>query len=434
MDPAIEKFLSEQKEKKLKKNKTESERKKKTEEQIDKECSLEHWLVEASKKAGQMSLSTHVCKFSHPSAEKNKNGRTSPVIAGQPAKDNDLISKEQPEKDGYLVSGNVKNAKLDAYGNAAVLAVYKFLNLEMEKDGKTLLEHIESGEAMPPNVLGNVSTDAPYEKLREGILKIKKQTEPPTTSSKIKQVYFPVGESYHQLSLLTPSGLISSMKERIEKIHSGEENKEARKLHRDNEYSEKKDRQIYDLTIIGYGGTKSQNISVLNSRRGGKFYLLPSWPPRLENREVRLPKKDFFQECLWPKFYEKEFSNLHRILLDRRNNITIRQSRDEIILDIFYEILDRIVKIRRQGGPGWTGRENYKNLLEDQKHILDNIYEQKRKEDTENRELFLKETARWVVISYKKVLGKKALDLYDIEIRHFYDVLLKEGEGMEALL
>ena len=404
LDPNIEKFLLEQKEK-LKK-------KKKTKKQINTECDLKYWLVESSKKAGQMYLSTHVCKFSHP------DGKTSPIIA-----------KKQFAKDGYLRSGNVKNTKLDAYGNAAALAIYKFLNLEME-DGKTLLEHIEKN-TVPPNVLGKDSLDIPYEKLRKGILKIKKQTELLVTSTKIKQVYFPVDKSYHQLSLLTPSGLISSMKKRINKIHFSEESKEARKSRNANEYSEKKYRQIYDLTIIGYGGTKPQNISILNSNYGGKFYLLPSWPPKLEKRKIRFPTKNFFQECLRPCSYKKSFFHLHRILSDEKSNKEIRQNRDKVILDIFYQILGQIKKIRQQGDFGWTDNKNYKNLPKNQKFILDEIYKQVRKNNTEAQE-FLKETSRWVVISYKKVLKEKALDLYDIESRHFYDVLLEEG--IEALL
>jgi CRISPR-associated protein Csy1 len=36
---------------------------------------------------------------------------------------------------------------------------------------------------------------------------------------------------------------------------------------------------ILNLTKIGYGGTKPQNISVLNNQNGGIAYLLSSMPP-----------------------------------------------------------------------------------------------------------------------------------------------------------
>jgi len=88
--------------------------------------SPETWLPNAAKRAGQMSLSTHPCTFSHPSARKNKNGYVTPVMANA-----DSFA------DGYLRSGNVV-VEIDALGNAAVLDVYKFLTLEME-DHKKLL-------------------------------------------------------------------------------------------------------------------------------------------------------------------------------------------------------------------------------------------------------------------------------------------------------
>ena len=47
LDPAIENFIEEQKKKK-------------------KNFSFKDWLSEAAKKAKQMSLSSHPCKFSHP--------------------------------------------------------------------------------------------------------------------------------------------------------------------------------------------------------------------------------------------------------------------------------------------------------------------------------------------------------------------------------
>lgn len=421
MDPAIKKFLSEQKEKKLKE-------KKKTEEQIEKECSMEYWLIEASKKAGHISLSTHPCKFSHPSiGGGNKDKRTTSVVF-----------KGQPAKDGYLKSGQVE-VKQDAYMNAAYIPIYKFLDLEM-KDGKTLLEHIDKNETTLPGVLEcgqhsdeNISM-ASYKKLREGILKIKEQEGISTTDSRIKQVYFPVGDKYHQLSILTPSGLISSMKERIQEIHFGEENKEARNCRDENRYTEKKYRKIYNLTVIGYGGTKAQNISVLNNKNGGKFYLLPSLPPQLEVRKTRLPKRDFFQESLWIKFYKDNFYYLHKILIeiDKRNNIDKRQIRDETILDIFYQMIIQVERVREQGDDGWTDRENYKNLPAYQKHILDNVHKQTRKENSESGEYFLKETARWIMSAYKKLMKQDALEMHDSGINHFYKVISEEG--MEVLL
>lgn len=74
-----------------------------------------------------------------------------------------------------------------------------------------------------------------------------------------------------------------------------EHNKEARQLKKKDEYSENGFDELFNLTRISYGGTKPQNISVLNSNSAGKVYLLPSLPPSLKKRDVRLPRYDFFK-------------------------------------------------------------------------------------------------------------------------------------------
>ena len=130
LDPAIETFFSERKEGWLKKNikaAMESWQVKEIEQECLTTFSLEMWLPNAAKRAGQISIATHPCTFSHPSARKNKNGYVSSVIANK-----------EKANDGFLKTGNVV-VETDALGNAAALDVYKFLMLKMQ-DNQTLLE------------------------------------------------------------------------------------------------------------------------------------------------------------------------------------------------------------------------------------------------------------------------------------------------------
>ncbi|MCV5647171.1 type I-F CRISPR-associated protein Csy1, partial [Escherichia coli] len=91
-----------------------------------------------------------------------------------------------------------------ALGNAAALDVYKFLSLEMA-DRRSLLTHIEQGSELAQGLLTQPNTD--YQTLREGFLKMIDTDQEAISSSKVKQVYFPVAEGeYHLLSLLTHSG------------------------------------------------------------------------------------------------------------------------------------------------------------------------------------------------------------------------------------
>jgi len=291
-DPVIDAFFAERKEAWLKKH-LDSSMKESEVRKKHMECEQiflpEEWLPKAAKRASQISLSTHPCTFSHPSARKNKNDYVTPVIANSAR-----------SADGFLRSGNVV-VETDALGNAAALDVYKFLTLEME-DSKKLIEHIQEDSDLAVGLL-TIPTES-YEMLKNGFLAMIESGDKrcPITSSKIKQVYFPVADNYHQLSLLTNSGIIYGLKKRIDTMRFSEEVKNLREQKRNNIYSEQGFTELYNLTTIGYGGTKPQNISVLNNQNGGKAHLLHSSPPTLRKRDTLFPKRNFFNESL--HYYE----------------------------------------------------------------------------------------------------------------------------------
>jgi len=331
LDPSIKEFFDQRKEAWLKKNISAdmaSDQVAEVELACANSFSLAEWLPNAAKRAGQISISTHPCTFSHPSARKNKNGYVSSVIANVAS-----------EADGYLRSGNVKAAP-DALGNAAALDVYKFLNLTL-KDGVTLLEHIQV-DSPAAKLLLDIPT-ATYQELKEGFLAMANSADGEIiTSSKIKQVYFPVDEGYHQLSILTNSGLVFELRQRIDNIRFGEEVKAKREFKKSNQYSEQGYSEIYDITTIGYGGTKPQNISVLNNQNGGKAHLLSSVPPALKIREVRFPVRDFFDESLNYWVFKDLFNDLHEVMkIELGGNI----SRQKLLTAIENRIKALVLKI-----------------------------------------------------------------------------------------
>lgn len=418
MESVIELFLNDRKAKSLKKIINEGMSELEIQEaqlKADKEFHLNNWLPDAAKRASQISFSSHPCTFSHPSARKNKNGKTTTVIAAAPH----IV-------DGLIRSGNV-HAELDALGNAAALDVYKFLTLELS-DGKQLIDHIELDTELAKLLL-KIPTES-YEELKAGFMAMKVNETASVTSSKIKQVYFPVAENYHQLSILTPSGVIYELRNRIQKMRFGEEVSVAKDLRRKNEISSTGFDDIYNLGMIGYGGTKPQNISVLNNQYGGKAYLLPSLPPSLKPEKVRLPTTNFFTDCLWPNQFKVDFELMHKWLVNSRNNIQVRRRRDELLLDIFNEIVQKIWQIRAME-QGWSLRERFERLPKSQKIILDENWKSERNDDEQNLDTFLKDLARWIILAYKKVLGHQAVALNDDELKHVYDLI---HEQMEALL
>lgn len=176
-------------------------------QEANEKFSLANWLPDAARRATQLTMVSHPSKFSHPSA------KTSSVIA-----------KSYPANDGYLRSGNI-DYELDVFGNAAAMDVYKFLSLTMD-DGKTVLAHLEEDNTAIQSLF--TLPTASYESLKQGLISIKQLDNSSKTDHLVKQVYFPVGDDYHLLSLLTPSGLLTKVKNRIDNIRFSEETKKTK--------------------------------------------------------------------------------------------------------------------------------------------------------------------------------------------------------------
>ncbi|HAR34124.1 MAG TPA: type I-F CRISPR-associated protein Csy1 [Desulfobacter sp.] len=399
LDPAIQIFFQKRKDDWLK-NKIKTSM---TEEEIElckEECSekfsLENWLPNAAKRAGQISISSHPCTFSHPSARKNKNGYVNPIIA---------TATRLP--DGYLRTGNV-DVEYDALGNAAALDVYKFLMLSME-DGKTLLQHIETDSEVAKKLL-TIGTET-YETLKQGFTAMVCSDTKSITSSKIKQVYFPVNEGYHLLSLLSNSGLIFNLRSQLNYLRFSDEQKERRKKKHGGEFIEHGFSEIYQLTTIGYGGTKPQNISVLNNQYGGKANLLLSIPPHMDKRKIHFPRKNFFANSVRYHDIREPLKKLHGIFktgldseIPRRNLESGREHRIEEIIDI---IIEKSAAVRSVAKVQYRGKSS--ELPEHQKIWLCHGFEPSRKEQDEWLDALCAEFAKWIVNAYKKVIKKPVM-------------------------
>lgn len=410
MHNVIKGFLLERKNSKIKEkikpNLDESE-KQKILDDLEKQFSLEVWLPDAAKRATWLTMVSHPSKFSHPDA-----------------KTSSIISNNKKANDGYLRSGNVEYG-LDVFGNAAALDVYKFLNLKMS-DGNTILNHLERDSEEIKSIF-TIPT-ANYEDLKQGFISIKQSDNSNKTDRLVKQVYFPTKNSYNLLSILTPSGLITEIKDRIDQIRFSEETKEAKDFRKENKYHQTGYNDILELTVVGYGGTKPQNISILNNKNGGRSYLLPSLPPKIEKRNIRFPNYDFFTNSLWIKSFKDDFKYLNKIIHDNRNNIKIRDFRAELIKSIIDKVLESVLKIRDVGGDGWSNSENYKNLSMSQKIWLDNFYLKDRQEKEDWIEEISGQFARWIIRTYEDLFKEKAEMLSDEEHRY-----IKE-EARETIL
>lgn len=413
MDKTIVEFLDNKKADFLKKKikADDSEEKKMTFQQQanDKFC-IAGWLLDSSNRAEQLSLTTHPPKFSHPDAK----------IAA-------IIANCNQTNDGLLRYGNVQ-VDLDVVGNAASLDVDKFLRLELNNK-LTILQNLEQNTDYIKTQF-NIDN---FDKIRHNFLKIKKSGAVTKSSDKLKQVYFPVANDYHLLSLLTPSAIIYKLKQRINENFQpfSEKNKQVKE--KVNKSIKSKDELscdlegVWGLTAIGYGGTKPQNISVLNNKNGGVAYLLSSMPPILKKRKVQPPKENFFKTNIYLGDWLKQDFKYLKEILSGKNNIKARNKRDEIIVHIMFQIKTEVDKIRALG-QGWSDSNTYNKLPKWQKILLDDFYLEMRNDQDKNQN-FLNETrlefSKWFCKIYNKQFD---INLGDIEITHIEGVVETEME------
>lgn len=420
MNP-VQQFLDERKstwlKAKLKSSKEDLDKQVELESEANDKFWLNTWLPDAASRASQITMVSHPSKFSHPNAKTSA-----------------LVATKQSKADGYLRSGNVAY-ELDVFGNAAAMDVYKFLSVVLS-DNRTILDHLEENSAEIQSLLAIDSAN--YEDMRLSFLKIKDVGTKSKTDPLVKQVYFPVDDGYHLLSLLTPSGLLCKVKERIDTMRFSDEAKEAREFRNG---KEKKHHavgfsDVLNLTITAYGGTQPQNVSVLNSRNAGRAYLLPTLPPLFDSRQVRLPKNNFFKDTLNPRQFKDAFAPLHRLLMSDKNNIKIRTAIQKHVQEIVLQVLYQAQGVRAQGvrshGTGWSQKEYFENLPDQQRIWLDDANHDARHETNNWLDEVLSDFARWIVSSYKYLFKQDAVDLSDDELRALCDTvqeaLFDEGE------
>ncbi len=396
-------------------------------EQLKQEAELyftTSWLKEIitslsnSKDIDRLQYTTHAPKFSHPDVRLDA-----------------INFKTKRKENGLIATGNARCVNLDMYSNSGAaylkkeyIYVYEFLICKLP-DNNMIIEHLLKSTLDIKVIFAQLDIDASFEKVRINLLKCVSSGQPPLSDEKIKQVYFPVDNDYHLLSILTPSPLMSELKSRINNINYSNQNKNTWIALKNKTPIQAELNEIYNLTKIGYGGANKQNISVLNNKDGGYFYLLSSLPPQLEKRPVQAPKKDFFKSCLWPGLFKIDFEEFHKVLSWRKNNIDVRDKRDDIVLNSITKIM-RLVDQIREIKAGWSERETYDGLNFWQKIWLDEKYAAIRTDEQQNQD-YLNQAqsyfANWFIGNYKQTTKDNKL-LGDDDIEHIKSILKQEQE------
>jgi CRISPR-associated protein Csy1 len=318
-----------------------------------------NWLTNAAARASQIQLVTHALKYTHTDA------KGSSVYS-----DNKKTAPDDSLENSYLSTADLPSPPLDVVGNAAALDVAKLLQLE--HNDKSLIELLTEGDhsALIPFATSN-------EQLQlwvDGFLQVLKDKQP-SSHPLAKQLYFPIDdEDYHLVSPLFATSLAQALHQKFSNNRYGESEKAIRKLQRDKKYSKHLATRYPNIAIQKFGGTKPQNVSQLNSSRGGKAFLLSSAPPVWISQVTR-PTKDIFAFTYDRRAKDtvKQMRSFLLAVADKESTLLIRQRRaayvDELI-DILFTYVTEVHHL--EVTPGWSKQAN---LPQAQKLWLDPHYQ-----------------------------------------------------------
>lgn len=305
----------------------------------------ENWIPDAAKRVGQIQQVSHAQKFTHPSADGSN-----------------LFSVGNPHAAALEIGSHSLNAeagKADVVGNAAALDVYKFLSLQV--NGTTLLARALAGD---PALLAALPADcaatamAAFASLPEAKGEVASHTL-------AKQLYWPVAAGeYHLLAPLFPSRLVHQVHGILRDHKFSEATKAAREAKAKDDVDSEGYYDYPNLLIQHFGGTKPQNISQLNSERGGENWLLPNCPPKWERQATLQPPKILQTNSIftrhifgWQRRVREITHELRDFLAaqaDKKSVLWMRERRQRLIAELVDEVLYFASRVQTTFPPGWT--------------------------------------------------------------------------------
>jgi CRISPR-associated protein Csy1 len=388
------------------------------------------WLADAARRVGQIQAVTHVLKATHPDA-RGSSLHVAPAMLPQHA---EIGSHSLGERFAE-----------DVVGNAAALDVFKFLKIEVE--GRRLLDWMQANDADLLAALHEDGTVAAN--WANAFWSLVRSNTQPASHQAAKQIYWLVGEEpnddthYHLLQPLFSSSLAHAVHADIQDARFGETNTQARQAFRVREAHEGSYRDYRNLVARKLGGTKPQNISQLNSERGGVNYLLaslppPAWergrPPSLLNTNSAFDRFAYFEGVQQLVKLLADF--LHS---DPEPNAATREKREAIEQALGQQLPVFAASIHALFTPGWTRHADCKLprceqcWLDPERAELP-VREEDAKEAQEDREFIAAyEWAAWpdeVAGRFANWLNAK---LHDAGVTHLGDVQFKHW-GKQAII
>lgn len=348
------------------------------------------WLDSAARRVKQIQAVTHALKPLHPDARGTNlyaDPATLPTL--------DVIGS-------HVLGGSFA---MDVVGNAAALDVYKLLKLEA--GGRSLLQALMANDAEALQALSDNPAEA--RTLRDALVSLASARDSGLAShTRAKQVYWLAGTDatddthYHLLAPLYATSLAQAIYEDVHDARFGEANKLARQAQRNGVHHDGIHREYRGLAVQKLGGTKPQNISQLNSERGGNNYLLASLPPIWHGERNYLPvhAKSIFDRAFGAQpAVRATVQTLQAFLLAAppKNQVT-RQRVARLVETLVDEMAIYAGELLHQP-PGWSRDERFGNLAEAEKLWLDPL----RTELPEEAEF----AHRWLAMDWPAEVGER---------------------------
>ncbi len=290
----------------------------------------EVWLADAAKRVAQIQLASHTLKAIHPDARGTNLYVDTPVCT-----------------DAHLLGTHSLQAQRadDVVGNAAALDVFKFLKLQHQ--GQSVLARLTQQDSATLSALSDDAAQATQ--WAQAFAAIVEGQGSAASHTLAKQLYFPLPEGgYHLLAPLFPTALVHGVHLRLQEDRFSDAAKAARSAKRSQQVQPHGYRDYPDMAVRNMGGSKPQNISQLNSERGGANHLLASVPPVWKDQGLQAPlrvtsvfdKHGVIGRDRTVYFIAKALRPFLVSVVDVDNNKPIREKRAELVQAIIDRVLD----------------------------------------------------------------------------------------------
>lgn len=380
-----------------------------TDKAAKKEQTPAEWIQKNLQNLERCRTVSHIARYTNPDVAISVHDTSQPVGQGY------LTTTDMTAEDDLIVNGGA------AYMAFASFLVGKFSQKETAEEqkadlaAKTAWQYFREDSPFIRKEIESLGVE--YEPLREKILKIRPQEVPQMTDTRLRQVYFPTGEDdYHLLTVIPPVSMMFSLTEQVETASRSQR----RCRDKESEHYGESYFIFPDITRAAFGGSQPQNMSCRNTSLG--VDILPSQPPILSGRKIKLPKRNFFSDSLYWRRFSDTLSDLDALFRDQRHNLETRERREDIILDFVETILYEANRLQNLPA-GWSKETE---LSDEQATWLDEAYGRQRQADTDWIWPVCLDFSRWLVNAYGRFCGiekRKEISLSNAELHSFASTL-----------